>query len=88
MRITRFLNPQNQLCGGIDRGDGTADLFDQPDAPISATPATHATPTGRIDTIATRLAPIAPANFFCIGANYRAHIEETGRPCPSGRWCS
>lgn len=80
MRITRFLDSQGQLRGGVDRGDGTAELFPSPDAPFNA-PALPQ-PTGETATIATRLAPLEPANLFCIGANYRAHIEETGASVP------
>jgi len=79
MRITRFLDDTARPHAGLDRGDGTADLFDTPEPTPDALPTRT---TGDIGTIATRLAPINPANIFCIGANYRAHIEETGGTVP------
>jgi 2-keto-4-pentenoate hydratase/2-oxohepta-3-ene-1,7-dioic acid hydratase in catechol pathway len=38
--------------------------------------------TGRIVTPGKLLAPIAPSNLLCIGANYRKHIEESGPAAP------
>lgn len=81
MRITRFIDGNGQLRAGVDRGDGTADLFEHPDA-VAPEPPHLPTPTGRIANIAARRAPVAPVNIFCIGANYRAHIEETGAKVP------
>jgi 2-keto-4-pentenoate hydratase/2-oxohepta-3-ene-1,7-dioic acid hydratase in catechol pathway len=76
MRMTRFIDPQGNLRAGVDRGDGTADVFEQPS--VLGAPR----PTGRLEKIATRLAPLAPANIFCIGLNYRDHAEETGAALP------
>jgi len=79
MRITRFLDDAGVTRAGLDRGDGTAELLPAADYdPGSPLPR----PTGETATIATRLAPVTPANIFCIGANYRAHIEETGADVP------
>ncbi len=72
MRITRFLDDRGTLHRGVDLGDGSADIcVDGADEP-----------TGRVMPIARRLAPVVPSNIFCIGHNYRAHIEETGAQVP------
>lgn len=76
MRIARFRDPAGQVRFGVDLGNGTADLLDRDPlaGPIQ--------PTGQTAPIAQRLAPIEPANIFCIGLNYRAHAEETGAAMP------
>ena len=76
MRITRFIDGHGHIRAGRDCGDGTADCFGQPNIPQTPKP------TGRIESIATRWSPIAPPALFCIGANYRAHINETGATVP------
>ena len=81
MRITRFIDGNGQLRAGMDRGDGTADLFEHADA-IGPEPPQPPAPTGRVANIAARRAPVAPVNIFCIGANYGGHIEETGAKVP------
>lgn len=77
MRIVRFVNEQGQLRVGVDLGDDRADVFDLPD-PLDP----DAKPSGRIEAIATRLAPLQPVNIFCIGLNYREHAAETGASLP------
>lgn len=77
MRITRFIDPHGNIRAGVELGDGTADVFDQPNL---VQPALR--PTGRIEKIATRWAPLAPTNIFCIGLNYRDHAGETGAEIP------
>ncbi len=76
MHLTRFLDPNGVPHFGIDLGDGTANrLSGSPlDGPIK--------PTGEICAITKRLAPIAPANIYCIGLNYTAHAAESGHAVP------
>jgi 2-keto-4-pentenoate hydratase/2-oxohepta-3-ene-1,7-dioic acid hydratase in catechol pathway len=77
VHLTRFLTPQGDIRYGIDLGDATARLLDG--CPITSP---HATPTGQTATIAKRLAPLTPANIFCIGLNYRQHAIEGGAQIP------
>lgn len=39
--------------------------------------------TERVAAVRKRLAPIAPPNIFCIGANYKRHIEESNVKVPT-----
>ena len=77
MRLVRFINPEGHLRAGVDLGNGTADVFDQPQIPQPTY-----RPTGRVETIATRWAPIAPTNLYGIGLNYQRHAQETGAELP------
>ena len=72
MRITRFLDERGEERFGADRGDGTAECL-QGDlyAPDGRRPG------GRVERIVKRPAPIAPANIYCIGLNYKAHARES-----------
>lgn len=75
MRLVRFMDPSSTIHFGEDRGDGTATL-------LAGDPYAGLTPTGRTAAIARRLAPIEPANIFCIGLNYAAHAKEGGQEPP------
>jgi len=78
MRLTRFTDHQDQLHYGIDLGNGRAEIIE--DSPLFRPPRR----TGATVAITRRLAPVDPANIFCIGINYRKHCEETGAAIP--RW--
>jgi 2-keto-4-pentenoate hydratase/2-oxohepta-3-ene-1,7-dioic acid hydratase in catechol pathway len=75
MRIIRFVDSLGQICYGQDLGSGKAqplvgDLFGKLE------------PVGGDVTVARLLAPITPANIFCIGLNYREHAIEGGQEIP------
>ena len=78
MRIVRFRDEQGQVrlgravLGGGDRQAEllAGDLFSGPQ------------PTGQTVAIDRLLAPLAPANIYCIGLNYREHAKESGAPLP------
>jgi 2-keto-4-pentenoate hydratase/2-oxohepta-3-ene-1,7-dioic acid hydratase in catechol pathway len=75
MRIIRFESTDGRTLLGEPAGERDArvlagDLFETP------------TPTGETAAIARLLAPVQPANIFCIGLNYRAHAAETGAAIP------
>jgi 2-keto-4-pentenoate hydratase/2-oxohepta-3-ene-1,7-dioic acid hydratase in catechol pathway len=72
MRITRFLDERGEEHLGVDRGDGTAECLQG-----SVYAVAGRRPSGRVERIARRLAPVAPANIYCIGLNYRAHARES-----------
>jgi 2-keto-4-pentenoate hydratase/2-oxohepta-3-ene-1,7-dioic acid hydratase in catechol pathway len=76
MRITRFIDEHSVTQLGIDRGDGSAELLE---GSIYDNPR----PTGKVTRIVTRLAPVQPANIFCIGLNYKEHARETGAALPT-----
>lgn len=75
MRILRYQDPQGATRYAALDADGTArqivgDLFGAHEV------------TGEPAVIQKRLAPVAPAAFFCIGLNYRRHAEEGKAPIP------
>lgn len=72
MRITRFLNERGEKCFGLDRGDGTAECLQ---GDVYAAEGRRL--GGRVERIARLLAPVAPANIYCIGLNYKAHARES-----------
>jgi 2-keto-4-pentenoate hydratase/2-oxohepta-3-ene-1,7-dioic acid hydratase in catechol pathway len=76
MRITRFIDEHSVTQFGIDRSNGTAELLEGSiyDKPRSK---------GKVTRIVTRLAPVQPANIFCIGLNYKEHARETGAALPT-----
>ncbi len=76
MRITRFVDNDGKMCYGNDLGDDTVDLITG--SPLIQAPETK----GQVVGIAGRLAPIEPANIFCIGQNYRQHALEMGSELP------
>jgi len=75
MRIARFQDTEGQVHYGIDRGNPELEVLE---GDLYA----GLRPTGRIAVQAQRLAPLVPANIFCIGLNYRAHAAETGAKLP------
>lgn len=76
MRIVRFQDGTGRTLFGIDRGDGSAHCLggDPLSEPVHE--------TGQVLPIARRLAPVEPINIYCIGQNYRKHIEEMGHQPP------
>ncbi len=75
MRIIRFIDGEGNEHIGQRQEDGSAlliegDLFG----------AWSVTPESR--SVQRLLAPIKPANIFCIGLNYREHADESGHPHP------
>jgi 2-keto-4-pentenoate hydratase/2-oxohepta-3-ene-1,7-dioic acid hydratase in catechol pathway len=75
MRIARFIEPSGQVSFGVPTGDSSArrlhgSLFEGFSESAEETP------------VRTWLAPLEPSNIFCIGLNYKAHVEETGARIP------
>ncbi|MEX0885757.1 MAG: fumarylacetoacetate hydrolase family protein [Phycisphaeraceae bacterium] len=75
MRLIRYRDEAGQIHHGVDEGDGTARRLPGP-------PTDSVAPAGPVDRVAGLLAPIEPANVFCIGLNYGAHAKETGAELP------
>ena len=73
MRIAGFLNKRGEEHVGVDRGDGTAECLQ---GDVYA--AEGRRPGGHVERITRRLAPVTPANIYCIGLNYRSHARESG----------
>ncbi len=75
MRIIRYFNQNNEIHSGVPGSNGTAERLEG-DLHTSR----HL--SGKIDTIAKLLAPVAPSSILCIGLNYRRHAEETAAKVP------
>ena len=76
MRIVRVLTKEGRTVWGRLAEDDTVyeiegDIFVNPTA------------TEHRMNVRKRLAPVAPPNVFCIGANYRRHIEESNAKIPT-----
>jgi len=75
VRIVRFVDRRGSLGLGAVREDGSVEaLTGEPFGELRA--------TGRTAQVRRLLAPVAPANIFCIGLNYRAHAVEAALPLP------
>jgi 2-keto-4-pentenoate hydratase/2-oxohepta-3-ene-1,7-dioic acid hydratase in catechol pathway len=75
MRLIRFLDSLGQISFGQDLGNNRAqpligDLFGKLE------------PLGGEVTVSRLIAPLTPANIFCIGLNYREHAIEGGQAIP------
>lgn len=70
MRIMRFLDNDQTIQIGREVDDKNAEV-------LSGSLFTGLNATGRTVAIAKRLAPIAPANIYCIGLNYAEHAKES-----------
>lgn len=75
MKIIRFLDSNNREQIGRQHDDGkvtriTGDLFGE------------FRDTGEMVAVARLLAPVAPADFFCIGLNYAKHAAESKKELP------
>lgn len=75
MRIARFLEPDGRESHGIPLDDRTAER-------LEGNLFQGLAPTGKHVRMETLLAPLVPSNIFCIGLNYKAHVEETGAEIP------
>ncbi|MCC7203585.1 MAG: fumarylacetoacetate hydrolase family protein [Phycisphaeraceae bacterium] len=75
MRILRFQDPMGHTHYGSPADDRHADL-------LEGDLFTGLRPTNQRLTIGKLLAPLAPANIFCIGLNYRGHARETNAAIP------
>lgn len=75
MHIIRFQDDKGAVHHGIDRGDNTAKILD-------ADIYTARKSTGKTAKISKLLAPLVPTAIFCIGANYKLHIEECNAEVP------
>jgi len=75
MRIVRFEDQQGQVQLGLDKGDNKAQL-------LEGELFGSLSPTDQVCDIRKRLAPLQPANIFCIGLNYREHAKESGSQLP------
>lgn len=75
MQIIRYAGSAGEIQHGAIQEDGSAhrilgDIFGE------------FVVTSEVAVVHQLLAPVAPANIFCIGLNYRRHAEETGAPIP------
>jgi 2-keto-4-pentenoate hydratase/2-oxohepta-3-ene-1,7-dioic acid hydratase in catechol pathway len=75
MKIVRYRDTAGRTLYGRLHDSGATtrlewDLFNQPHD------------TGESADVAKRLAPIVPADIFCIGLNYRRHAAEGNQPIP------
>ncbi len=75
MKIARFIAADGQIVFGIPDGAERArqlhgNLFD------------GLSPGDQELRVKTWLAPLQPTNIYCIGLNYKAHVEETGAQIP------
>lgn len=75
MRIIRYRDAQGTIHYGSQNADGTAtrlegDLFGE------------LRDTNEAADVKQLLAPLHPADIFCIGLNYRKHAEEGNNPIP------
>ena len=75
MRIIRFLDDNGQEQLGEEDTGGSATL-------LSGDLYAGLTPTGSRANVGKLLAPVVPANIYCIGLNYREHAEESGMAPP------
>lgn len=76
MRIVRFSTDSDKTLYGNDLGDGLAEVIHT--SPLQEAPRT----TGQTARIGQRMAPVEPANLFCIGKNYRDHAAEMDSAAP------
>jgi 2-keto-4-pentenoate hydratase/2-oxohepta-3-ene-1,7-dioic acid hydratase in catechol pathway len=75
MRIARFKDGTGNGRPGVPRDDGSARL-------LSGDIFSDLVVSEEEVAMGKRLAPLVPANIFCVGLNYRAHARETGAPIP------
>jgi len=74
MRIIRFEDETGTVSFGQEMSDGIAMVLEGGLGALN--------PTGRQARIARLLAPVEPANIYCIGLNYREHAAEGGHDLP------
>lgn len=72
MKLVRYEDRSGKIGWAQERADGACTV-------VEGAPFGELRDTGRPAEIARRLAPVGPVPaLFCIGANYRRHIEESG----------
>ena len=74
MRIVRFEDEAGAVCFGQDMANGAATVLEGGLFSLN--------PTDRKARIVRLLAPVEPANIYCIGLNYREHAAEGGHNPP------
>ena len=74
MRIIRFEDEMGAVRLGRDMGNGAATVLEGGLFSLNA--------TARQARIVRLLAPVEPANIYCIGLNYREHAAEGGHDLP------
>ena len=75
MRIIRFTTGSGEIHFGEQKKDGRAQI-------LSGDLFGGLTPTDERAEVAKLLAPLEPANIYCIGLNYREHAAESGMEPP------
>nr|VFJ70557.1 MAG: 2-keto-4-pentenoate hydratase/2-oxohepta-3-ene-1,7-dioic acid hydratase (catechol pathway) [Candidatus Kentron sp. FM]VFJ71029.1 MAG: 2-keto-4-pentenoate hydratase/2-oxohepta-3-ene-1,7-dioic acid hydratase (catechol pathway) [Candidatus Kentron sp. FM]VFK18532.1 MAG: 2-keto-4-pentenoate hydratase/2-oxohepta-3-ene-1,7-dioic acid hydratase (catechol pathway) [Candidatus Kentron sp. FM] len=75
MNIVRFLTESAEIRFGTNYRDGSAEL-------LEGDIASRFDPTGQSVKVKRLLAPVSPANIYCIGLNYQEHARETGSELP------
>jgi 2-keto-4-pentenoate hydratase/2-oxohepta-3-ene-1,7-dioic acid hydratase in catechol pathway len=75
MRIIRYTDPSGQVHYGSETSGGEVVRIDGDVFGVHKVTASRAE-------VAKVLAPVAPAQIFCIGLNYRRHAEETNAKLP------
>ena len=75
MHIIRFTDDSGEVYFGEQEADGQAQI-------LSGDLFGGLTPTGERAAVDKLLAPLAPANIYCIGLNYREHAAESGMEPP------
>jgi len=74
MRIIRFQDETGAICLGQDLGNGAAAVLEGDLFSLET--------TDRQTHVVRLLAPLTPANIYCIGLNYRQHAAEGGHSTP------
>lgn len=75
MKIVRYHSKDNRVCWGSRQENGEV-------VRLSGSIESGFSPTSEVDHPAAFLPPVEPPAIYCIGANYRHHIEECGMPIP------
>ncbi len=76
MRVVRYRDPEGSIHHGCRSATGEIHL-------LAGDPCTGLVETGRPAAVSRLLAPVVPANIFCIGLNYGAHAAESRLSVPS-----
>ncbi|WP_432799281.1 fumarylacetoacetate hydrolase family protein [Poriferisphaera sp. WC338] len=86
MKIVRFSDDDGNCHYGKYLDQESAEIFTAPAADADQG-MLHQTadwvPTGQVARIKTLLAPLLPANIYCIGRNYAEHAKEGGAEIPT-----
>ena len=82
MRIIRFEDEQDQVRCGLDKNTVLEGVADGQIELLKGDPYNGLESTGEKAGLVRLLAPVVPANIFCIGRNYVDHIEEFHKVVP------